>query len=181
MNNIFKSNSKKLFFVIMALVLMLSVMANHILVNAEEEVWTDISLTDENLYYYIDTHIPSSGPLKREKYLESYKKAAEFFKNYFIEKDIIFGCYSWILSPDNKKILPPGSNILPFMSDYQIVFVENDLNNTTFWRIFATRQVPENLEDLPTDTSIRKAFANWLKSGKELKVAFGILKFDNLK
>ena len=126
---------------------------------------------------YIETHIPSSGPLKREEYLESYKMAAEFFKEYFPKENIIFGCYSWLLSPDNIKILPASSNILPFMGDYEILSVENDVNNTTFWRIFATRQIPNNLDELPTDTTIRRAFAEWLKKGNELKIAFGILRY----
>lgn len=128
---------------------------------------------------YIDVHIPSSGPLKREECFESYKFATKFFKEYFSKKDIIFGCYSWLLSPDNRKILNPNSNILAFMNDYEILYVEKDVNNTTFWRIFGTKEIPESFNSLPMNTTVRRNFANWLNKGNEFKIAFGILRFTS--
>lgn len=72
---------------------------------------------------YIDTHIPSSGPLKHDECIEAYNKAASFFKESFSGRPIIFACRSWLLSPNNYIILPDSPNILKFMSDYEILEV----------------------------------------------------------
>jgi len=129
---------------------------------------------------YIDTHIPSSGPLRHDDCIESYQKAAEFFKDYFIGKPVIFGCNSWLLSSNNYDILPPESNIITFMKDYTILKEMKDPTNSNLWRIFSVIQMPVNVEMLPQDTSLRRAFVQWLKVGNTIDTAFGIIVYDNL-
>ena len=58
---------------------------------------------------YIETHIPPGRPLVHEECRLSYERAAEHFKNIFGYKPIIFGCNSWLLSPNNCKMLPETS------------------------------------------------------------------------
>lgn len=135
---------------------------------------------DEN-DVYIDTHIPSSGPLDYSECQESYKLAAEFFKDIFKDKPIVFGCRSWLLSPDNNKILPASSNILKFMQDYTLVKADTDPTNNNLWRIFGTFSLPENVKDLPQDTSVRRAFVKWLAEGNTINVGFGLIFFDESK
>ncbi len=46
----------------------------------------------------INVHIPSCGPLKREEYMKSYAMAADFFRDSFKDRPIVFLCESWMLS-----------------------------------------------------------------------------------
>ena len=124
---------------------------------------------------YIDVHIPSNGPLDYEKCRESYKKAYGFFKKDFGDNPVVFCCHSWILSSNNKKMLPEKSNIHKFMSDYTIVSDEKDEKNSNLWRIFGTFEMPENPNELLQDTSLRKAVAAWLKKGNTIDVGFGVM------
>lgn len=128
---------------------------------------------------YIDVHIPSSGTLNYDECQESYKMAAEFFKEYFTDKPIVFGCHSWLLSPDNYQILPDNSNVLKFMKDYIILEVEKDPTNNNLWRIFDRFDLPQNLQDLPQNTSLQRAFVKWLSGGNTINVAFGIRMQNN--
>lgn len=130
---------------------------------------------------YLDVHIPSSGPLKYDECISSYKRAAEFFKDYFVDKPIIFGCRSWILSSNNYKILPETSNVLSFMKDYTILEEKKDDNNSNLWRIFGTFSLPSNPENLPQDTSLRRAFVKWLNNGNTIDEAFGILMYEKIR
>lgn len=122
---------------------------------------------------YIDTHIPSGKPLNYEECQLSYKCAAEFYKNTFKGAPIIFGCNSWLLSTDNKKILSETSNILKFASDYEVLEQVKDEKSTDAWRIFNVEKLPENLDDLPQNTSVQRAFVKWLKEGNTIDRAFG--------
>lgn len=122
---------------------------------------------------YLDTHIPSSGSLKREECLKAYGRAADFFRESFSDKPIIFACRSWLLSPNNYKILPETSNVLAFMRDYEILEVAKDESNSNLWRIFDVFSVPANPEDLPHESSLRCAFVRWLKNGNSIDTAFG--------
>ena len=122
---------------------------------------------------YIETHIPSGRPLVHEECRLSYDRAAEHFKNIFGDKPIIFGCNSWLLSPNNRKILPETSNILKFMDDYEILEPAKDEKNSNLWRIFSVEELPANLDDLPQNTSVQRAFVKWLKEGNTIDRAFG--------
>lgn len=135
---------------------------------------------------FVDVHIPSAGPLKHEECQLSYKRAANFYKKYFQGKPVIFGCDSWLLSPNNYEILPEGSNILKFMSDYELLEPAKDPVNTDLWRIFNVEQLPQNLDELPQDTSLQRAFLKWLKNGNTIDHAFAAFVYsptvgDNLR
>ena len=124
---------------------------------------------------YIDVHVPSNGRLDHDKCLESYKKAYEFFKSDFNGGPVVFCCHSWLVSSNNKEMLPEKSNIHKFMSDYKIVYDEKDEKNTNLWRIFGTFEMPEDLDDLPQDTTLRKSVVNWLKKGNTIDQGFGVM------
>lgn len=129
---------------------------------------------------YIDVHIPSSGPLNYDECQIAYKRAANFFTNRYGLKNIVFGCRSWLLSPDNKKILPESSNILKFMKDYTILEEKKDISNSNLWRIFNVMKMPESTAMLPNDSSLRRAFIKWLEDGNTINTAFGVIIYNNL-
>ncbi len=122
----------------------------------------------------VDVHIPSSGPLKREEYLESYRRAAEFFAEHFSGEYTVFSCHSWLLSPNNNAILPPNSRIREFAADYTLISAEDDPKNENLWRIFGKLTLEDGIESLPADSSLRRNFIKWLERGRTIGQAYGV-------
>jgi hypothetical protein len=127
----------------------------------------------------INMHIPEGEPLTKERRIDSYKKACEFFKLNIIV------CDSWLLYPKPREFLPPTSNILSFMDDFDIFDSDESDSVDNMWRIFNRRQnyIPS---ELPRDTSFRRAYADWLeKTSAEGAVktgsGYGIFYFDGEK
>lgn len=129
----------------------------------------------------LDTHIPSCGPLVREDYLESYRKAEIFFKEHFKKGYTVFNCNSWLLSPNNRIILPAKSRIREFADDYLIIKTTDDPTNSNLWRIFYKFTASESYDNLPTDTSLQRDFLKWLKNGNNIGTAYGLIFSKNGK
>lgn len=119
----------------------------------------------------INVHIPRTGtPLNKESCDKAYAQAGEFFKEQVGEK-CPFVCYSWLLYPENKEILPPHTNTYRFMSEYDIIGRETN-NGEDLWRLFDTDE--KNPERLPTDTSMRRCYVEHLKKGGRVGCGFGV-------
>ena len=129
----------------------------------------------------INFHIPSSGvPLTDEVRLASYREARPHYLSLFDDGRVVFRCNSWLLYPDNRQFLPKESNILRFMDDFEIVsWTEKDVFDDA-WRIFG-RYAGLPPEQLPRDTSLRRAFADRLASGGKTGCGCGIIVFDGKK
>lgn len=121
----------------------------------------------------VDVHIPSSGPLRHEDCLNSYQRAAEFFRDSFTGRPIAFVCHSWLLFPPNREILPETSNIIRFMADYDVTAVEEN-DGEDLWRIF-DKEYNGNPDDLPDGTSLQRAYIRWLKAGNRPGAGRGVL------
>ena len=121
----------------------------------------------------INIHIPSSGPLKREDCHASYQKAAEFYKDIFVDKPVAFMCSSWLLYPKHKEFLPQGSNILTFMEDFDIIESSVDEKGSCLWRIFGTTETSD-IEKLPQRTSLQRAYIDWLRKGNVCGGGLGV-------
>ena len=129
----------------------------------------------------IGFHIPSSGvPLTDENRYASYKKAYEFFKDEFNGGPVIFMCGSWLLYEGHREFLPKNLNILRFMDDFEIIESRDKENFDDAWRVFG-RYADEEPENLPTDTSLRRAYAERLKAGKPTGYGVGLIVFDGEK
>lgn len=130
---------------------------------------------------FVNFHIPSSGvPLTDEVRLASYKEAYGHVKHLFPDGIAVFGCGSWLLYPRHREFLPAKSNILKFLNDFEIVSWEEKENFGDAWRVFG-RYADLPPEQLPRDTSLRKAFAEWLCAGKRTGSGFGLIIFDGEK
>lgn len=127
-------------------------------------------------------HIPSSGvPLTDEVRLDSYKKAYEFFKDYRREDGLmIFECGSWLLYEGHKEFLPEKSNILKFMSDFEIIESEEKDKFDDAWRVFG-KYGYKSPKNWPEDTSMRRAFKQRVLSGGKTGHGHGIIVFDGEK
>lgn len=129
----------------------------------------------------LNLHVPSSGiSLTDERRYESYSLAHEFFRDLFPDGKTVFCCNSWLLFPMNKEFLPEGMNIRRFMEDFETASYKiweplNDL-----WRIFG-KYADLPADKLPTDTALRRAFAERLCGGGTLGKGFGYIVFDGEK
>ena len=115
----------------------------------------------------INIHIPSCGPLLVEDCEKSFALAAEFFKDYFKDREdkrVVFQCNSWLLYPKHREFLPKHSNILKFMDMFDIYATNEDPKNADAWRIFSVEDT-SNLDLLPTKTSVQKSYVEWFRSG----------------
>jgi RimJ/RimL family protein N-acetyltransferase len=121
----------------------------------------------------INLHIPSSGPLLEKDCFQSYKAAAQFYKKYFPGKAIWFMCSSWLLYPQNMKMLPENSNIVTFMKKFDIIACQVDEQKEDLWRVFYKESL-KPVDELPRATGLQRAYADWLQAGKSLGVGQGI-------
>lgn len=129
----------------------------------------------------IGFHIPSTGvSLTDEVRLDSYKKAYRAYKHLFPDGIMYFQCGSWLLNPNHRLFLPENSNILKFMGDFEIICRSERESFGDAWRIFGKyASLPP--EQLPRDTSLRKAYAEWFESGHKGGSGCGIIVFDGEK
>ena len=126
----------------------------------------------------INMHIPSRGiPLTDEIRLDSYRKAYRYFKKLFDDGIVIFCCSSWLLYQKHLEFLPENMNIRKFVKDFECVYSEETDDFHDRWRVFGRyASLPD--EELPRDTALRKAYAQWLCSGHKTGYGFGLFAFD---
>ena len=127
----------------------------------------------------INFHIPSAGPLTDEKRLDSYKQAYKFFGGKDGEPTA-FVCGSWLLYEGHREFLPENSNILRFMDDFDIIRSADREKFSDGWRVFG-KYSNGPVDDLPEDTSIRRAFKQRLQQGKPTGYGYGVFFFDGEK
>ena len=119
----------------------------------------------------INVHIPRTGkPLDKESCDKSYAMARKFFKEQ-VGENCPFVCYSWLLYPENKQILPPHTNTYRFMSEYDIIGWDNN-DGEDLWRLFDTEE--RNPDKLPADSTMRRCYIDHLKNGGKVGCGFGI-------
>ena len=121
--------------------------------------------------FCINVHIPSAGPLIPEEVEESFRLATAFFADKFEGDEVMFMCHSWLLFPENDKILPDTSRIRAFMRCFEIckegvVRWDGDL-----WRIFGIEEKADWRAlmaegKLPAETGVQKCYLKYLQSGE---------------
>lgn len=120
-------------------------------------------------------HIPSAGPLTRELRLDSYRRAYAFFRERFESRygdAVPITCLSWLLFPGHLEMLPPDSNIVSFIGDFDIQW---DCEHETFInavRVFG-RDWDLPPEQWPTKTALQRAYRDRMMAGKPAGAAYG--------
>lgn len=122
-------------------------------------------LSREKVGVVLNTHIPSAGPLDPDSCRASYTMAADFWERYFHAVSPAIYCYSWLLYPAHEEFLPRNSNILKFQRDFEVYKEWQDNSGSDLWRIFDC-MYEGSPEKLPEDTSLRRAYKEWLAAGK---------------
>lgn len=119
----------------------------------------------------INVHIPRTGtPMDKESCDRSYAQAREFFKDE-VGANCPFVCHSWLLYPDIKNFVPAHTNTYRFLSEYDVVEWDHN-DGEDLWRLFDTDE--KNPARLPTDTTLRRCFAEHLKRGGRVGWGMGV-------
>ncbi len=126
----------------------------------------------------IDSHIPASGkPFDKTARMASYERAAQFFQKKTGDTPI-FACHSWLLYPPLRDVLNDKSNIISFMDDFKIAEYEPFTGSEDLWRIFGS-DADKPASELPRNTSIQRAMADWLEKGNRLGAGMGVFVYDS--
>lgn len=116
----------------------------------------------------LDLHIPGGGGMTRQLVRQSVSDAIKVFDRYFPDNGIkAIVSSSWIFSSQLSEFLPADSNILAFQKMLHLIPV-NASRNGGLWFIFRTYgpYIPENL---PRETSVQRAAADWLAAGNTFR------------
>lgn len=138
----------------------------------------DFVLNPGDIVYSV--HIPSSGPMPRELRMDSYKKAYAFFEKERGNKPLFLYCRSWLLYEKNREIFPPHLNMVDFLNDWKIIESTALDEYISCARLFGC-DYSGKPEELPADTTPRRAMIEWLKKGNKPGFGVGVMVFDGEK
>lgn len=124
----------------------------------------------------INCHIAKTGKsLSPELVEDAYSHAAEFYKNEFQGKPIPFFCESWLIYSKMDDLLPVKSNIRTFKERYDVIhdhlYEKGDYSE--MWRLY-DMDYTGNLDDFPGDSSLRRAYKQYLKEGGQVGEGYGV-------
>lgn len=119
----------------------------------------------------INVHIPRSGtPIDKASCDEAYEMALNHFKD---KTDTgAFVCYSWLLYPENENLFPKHTNMYRFFKEFDVYKSGDSEDNGDLWRLFDTDE--KDVDKLPADTSVRRAYVEHLKNGGKTGWGYGI-------
>lgn len=123
--------------------------------------------------YLIGVHIPSDGSLSGENCEESVRQSRSFFERYDKRfAGVPYTCYSWLLSPALKELLPADSRILRFQEMFRIEHIYQEETAYKEW-VFKRRDISP--EEMPEDTSLQRKMKEHLLNGGWIGEAEGVL------
>ena len=128
----------------------------------------------------LGVHIPRTmTPFDKASRDDAYAKAKAFFAPKLNGAPMVFTCYSWLLYPGYKDIIPEKSNTRSFMDDFKIISQcddkEGEYNDA--WRLFDMDQ-PKDLNEYPENSSLRRAIKKYLIEGGRTGEGLGIFKME---
>lgn len=127
--------------------------------------------------FVLNCHIPSSGPLHHDDCIKAYTAAYEFFKDKLQNGILPVICSSWLLYPGYNDVFGRESNVCRFAADYRIIKTEETETFQECWRVF-DKDFDGNIDALPGNTRMQRAFIEHMKNGGTYGRGRGILLFD---
>ncbi|MBQ7032479.1 MAG: DUF5596 domain-containing protein [Clostridia bacterium] len=143
--------------------------------------WGDYTLRKGDSVY--SCHIPSSGPLKEEDCILSFKKAYEFFDGAKLKCGILpILCQSWLLYPPYiEKVYDKNSNLKKFAKMFDVVRqIDAGRKFDDCWRVFNTSYKGSS-KGLPDDTRLRQNMISYIDNYGVFGIGEGIILFDGEK
>ena len=123
---------------------------------------------------HLDIHNVGGGRIA-DRLLQTYGAGS---KPFFGDDKIVFTCESWLLFPAVKQMLSPQSNLFAFISDYELM--DSGYYDDFFswaWRLYDTKE--QDIDKLPQNTSLRKKYIDYVKSGKKSGWGYGAFVYSD--
>ncbi|MBR7110666.1 MAG: hypothetical protein IKC83_02210 [Clostridia bacterium] len=122
----------------------------------------------------INVHIPRSGErLDEDLVKDAFSRANTFYRREFKNRPVVFCCESWLLYPRNAELMKEGSNLKKFYDLFDIVASGEYDTYQDCWRLF-DMDYTGSVDDLPGDSSLRRAYKELMKKGEKTGWGFGI-------
>ena len=124
----------------------------------------------------INCHIAKTGePLAPEMLDDAFAQAAVFFKDAFQGKPLPFFCESWLIYSKMDDLLPAKSNIRSFKERFDVIHdhLYDKGDYSEMWRLF-DMDYTGDLDDFPGDSSLRRAYKQYLKDGGQVGEGYGV-------
>ena len=122
----------------------------------------------------INIHLPRTGKkLFPQDVDEACATASAFFQEKYGMERIVFVCHSWLLYPENKKMLNPTSNLYSYIARFDVIEVEESENYRDVWRLFDTEYTGD-VDKLPADSSLRRAYIDRIRKGEKTGCGYGV-------
>ncbi|MGW6196387.1 acyltransferase domain-containing protein [Kribbella sp. NPDC055110] len=148
---------------------------------------TQLGMGDDVSGHVLSIHIPPSGRLDAQESEESVATAVESFKRWYPEEPLAgLVCHSWLLDPQLAEYLRPDSNIMRFQSRFDILPLlppeDPAEGDRELMRLGLHLAVPdheltdEDLDNVPQDTTLQRAFVKHLRAGGHWYGRTGMLK-----
>lgn len=134
----------------------------------------EFELAQEDNKKKIDLHIPSDAIFTNQACDKSLDVAKGFIESTFPDySECEYTCYSWLLSPVLKDLLPNNSNIVNFQNRFNIISFKED--SEEYYKYVYKKKV-DSLDELLEDTSLQREIKKHLLAGGKVGEGYGILK-----
>ncbi len=127
----------------------------------------------------IGVHIPRGTVLNVRDNLINFREALEFFNKYYPEYDFKnFGTSTWLLNPHMEKIMGRPTNISRFGDMFERLGESDE--DGVYINLFGMAK-PQNLNDLPEETSMQRNVKKYLMDGNVFKDYVGAISLERLQ
>lgn len=113
--------------------------------------------------FVIEVHVPSGSPLYHEECLKSYMMAENYYRKLYYstfgDQPIPFFIASWFMYSPMKDVFLPESNLMKFITDYDVIFQNPENNDADLWRVFG-RDYQNSVECLSEKTTLQRNLKN---------------------
>ena len=127
----------------------------------------------------VNCHIPSTGPLKYDDVIDSFRRAYVYFSDSVRDGILPIVCNSWMLHPQTAKCFKAGGGLEMFYNLFDIIHSEDTPKNHNFWRVFGVEF--KDFDKAPRDNSLRKSIYEMIQSGQDMGTGYGVILFDGEK
>ena len=114
--------------------------------------------------YVMDMHIPAGGGMTRERFLDSMRRGAQFFHEFFPKTPFTaIRCDSWIFAPQLEGMLPSDAHLVECLREVYLYPGHPHPESGLFF-LFGPDKFDH--KTAPRDTSVQRAMLNYLATGR---------------
>ena len=112
--------------------------------------------------------------------MASIHRAWEVFPEFRKDGYLPILCHSWLFYPDYAPVFGSQSGVGMFRGLWRIYAVGQQEQFNDCWRVFSM-DMPEDVNLLPRNTRMQRAFADYIAGGGSFGDACGIILYDGEK